>query len=37
VRIPRLTPDPYTSVWYFVVAKKDGGRSGSTELVSTSP
>jgi hypothetical protein len=33
-RVPKLTPPPYTSIFYFVVAKKDGGRSNPSDVVS---
>jgi hypothetical protein len=33
-RVPNMSPSPYTSVFYFVVAKKDGGRSGESNQVS---
>ena len=35
-RVPKLTPYPYSSVAYFVVAKKDGGRSNASNMVSAS-
>ena len=33
VRVPKLAPPPYSSVFYFVVAKKDGGRSDPSNMV----
>ena len=33
-RVPKLTADPYSSIAYFVIAKKDGGRSDSSNMIS---
>ena len=33
-RVPKLTASPYSSIAYFVIAKKDGGRSDTSNQVS---